>query len=490
MAVTSEEPTLALGELDAVGQAELLRGGEIAPDAAVELAIDRIQRLDPALGVLVTPMFEDGRRRIRQGLPDGPFTGVPILVKDFLCSTGGDPYYAGMKGLRDRHWRAPRTSHLAARLRAAGFVILGRTNTPELALMLTTEPEAFGPTRNPWNPRHSAGGSSGGSAAAVAARLVPVAHGNDGAGSIRVPASACGVVGLKPSRGRLSLGPDIGESLGLLAVEGPLTRSVRDSAALLDVMAGPMPGDPCVAPPPIRPFAQQAREQGRPLRIAVVREAPDGISPSPDCVAAVDQTAVLLRDLDHELEPVDPEFLSTAEIDEDLAVRNCANVAASLESWSVRTGTPIGERDVEPMTWELAERGRRHSAARLAGALAALQSHGRRTGRWFSAGYDLVLSPTMAKLPPALGVFAAGPDPMRPVELSRPFVAFTLPFNISGQPAISLPLYWNDAGLPIGVQLAARYGREDLLLSVAASLEAARPWGHHRPFPPSEQGEC
>ncbi len=488
MAVLDHAP--AIGDLDAVGQAAAVRSGEFEPGVLVELAIERIERSDPILNAIVTPLFEDARRRIREGLPQGPFTGVPLLVKDFLCATEGDPYFAGSKSLHDRCWRARRSSHLATRLRTAGFVIVGRTNTPEFALQLTTEPLAFGATRNPWKLSHSPGGSSGGAAAAVAAGLVPAAHGNDGAGSIRVPASACGLVGLKPSRGRTSLGPDIGESLGLLAVEGALTRTVRDTALMLDVMAGAMPGDPCVAPPPQRPFAAELTAAATPLRVGLVSAAPDGIELHPDCLAAVDQAARLMASLGHEVVSAQAtEYLSTHEIDEDLAVRNAASVAAALDGWSVRTGRPIAAEDVEPTTWELAQRGGRLSAPRLAGALGALQTHGRKLSTWFEEHYDLLLSPTMAEPPPSLGELRRDDDPMWPVQRARPLVAFTLPFNISGQPAISLPIHWSADGLPVGVQIAAAYGREDLLLRVAAQLEAALPWAHRRPIPTEQQEE-
>lgn len=488
--MTIEAQDREFDDHDAVGQARLVRSGQIAPGDLVELAIDRIERANPTLNAVVTPLFDDARRRVREGLPRGPFTGVPILVKDFLCATEGDPYFAGMKGLRDRGWRAPRTSYLALRLRQAGFVIVGRTNTPELALMLTTEPLAFGPTRNPWKLSHSAGGSSGGSAAAVAAGLVPAAHGNDGAGSIRVPASACGLVGLKPSRGRMSLGPDVGESLGLLAVEGGLTRSVRDTAAMLDVMAGSMPGDPCVAPAPVRPFAEEVTTAPGPLRVGLVTEAPGGLATRPECAAAVEAAARLLADRGHHVEIADAAaVLSTEEIDGHLAVRNCVNVAAALDAWSARTGRAITESDVEPTTWELARQARGHSAARLASALGALQSHGRRLSTWLADHFDIVLSPTIAEPPPRLGDFRRDSDPLWPLERSRPFVAFTLPFNISGHPAVSLPLHWSAEGLPIGVQLASHYGREDLLLRLASQLEADHPWAHRRPVPPEQQGE-
>lgn len=487
--MTGEAYEIRLDDCDAVGLAALVRTGEIAPQTLVERAIERIERANGTLNAVVTPLFDDARRRARDGLPQGPFTGVPILVKDFLCATAGDPYFAGVQGLVDRGWRSPRSSFVAQRLRDAGFVILGRTNTPELALMLTTEPRAFGATCNPWKLSHSPGGSSGGSAAAVAARLVPVAHGNDGAGSIRVPASACGLVGLKASRGRVSLGPDIGESLGLLAVEGALTRSVRDAAAVLDVIAGPMPGDPCVAPRPTRPFAEEVTTVCEPLRIGIVTDAPNGLVAHGDCVKAVELTASLLAARGHHVEIAKADaVLGMESIEHHLDVRNKANVAAALDAWSARTGRALAQIDVEPGTWEMARQAASHSAAELAGSLGALQAHGRRLSTWFAANFDVLLTPTMAEPPPRLGAFRSDSDPMWALERARPFVAFTLPFNISGQPAVSVPALRNSDGLPVGVQLAAQYGREDLVLRLASQLENDNPWGHHRPVPQGTEG--
>jgi len=249
-----------LSVLDATAQAELVRGRKVSPLELVEAAIAQIEAVNPALNAVIIPLFEQARRQAQSpSLPDGPFRGVPLLIKDLFCQTKGDPYHAGMRLLRARGWAADHDSYLAARFRSAGLICVGRTNVPELGPIPTTEPQAYGPTHNPWDTTRSPGGSSGGSAAAVAAGMVPLAHGNDGGGSIRIPASACGLVGLKPSHGRTSLGPDAGDSWNGAVAEHVLTRSVRDTAAILDAVAGPMPGDPCVAPAPTRPSAEWPR---------------------------------------------------------------------------------------------------------------------------------------------------------------------------------------------------------------------------------------
>src|SRR3989440_1247169 len=252
----------ALGDHDATALAGLIRAGEVRPLELVDAAIARIETLDPQLNSVIHRRFERARAEAAALGPGpdadaGPFAGVPFLIKDITCHQAGEPFHEGMRFLRDRQWRADSDSYLAARFRAAGLITVGRTNVPELGIVPTTEPVAYGPTRNPWDRSRSSGGSSGGSAAAVAAGLVPAAHANDGGGSIRIPASACGLVGLKPSRGRISFGPDFGEAAGGLVTDGVLTRSVRDTAAILDAIAGPMPGDPYAAPSPVRPFARE-----------------------------------------------------------------------------------------------------------------------------------------------------------------------------------------------------------------------------------------
>jgi amidase len=473
----------ALAALDATGQAALVLRGEASPVELVDAAIARLERLDPILNAVIHPALERARRHAAAAdLPAGPFRGVPFLMKDLGGQEAGQPHHLGMRFLRDAGWTEREDSYLTRRFAAAGLVSLGRTNTPELALLPTTEPAAYGPTPNPWDVRRSAGGSSGGAAAAVAAGIVPAAHASDGGGSIRGPASMCGLVGLKPTRGRTSFGPGTGERWNGFSVELALTRSVRDAAALLDVAAGPMPGDPYAAPPPARPFATEPGVPPGRLRIGVLRRSPRGTEIDAECVVAVDRAARVLADLGHAVEEAHPAALEDpAHVVAYVDVVS-ANVARALDAWSARVERPIGPADVEPLTWALAERGRAHGAPHLLATLEAVHAFGRRLAAWWEEGFDLLLTPTQAAPPPPLGhVTSTSDEPFRAFLRAAPYGEFTLPFNLSGQPAVSLPLHWTRDGLPIGVQLAAAYAREDLLLRVAAQLEAAAPWTGRRP---------
>jgi amidase len=373
---------------------------------------------------------------------------------------------------------------MAAKLRAAGFIFLGKTNTPELGSLPTTEPQAYGPSRNPWDTSRSTGGSSGGSAAAVAAGMVPVAHANDGGGSIRIPASECGLVGLKPSRGRVSWGPEYGELWQGLAIEHVVSRSVRDTATVLDVIAGPMPGDPYFAPPPARPFlAEVGAEVGR-LRIGLMTQAPGRATQvHPDCIAAAQEAARLLESLGHHVEEAYPEALDNAE--ERFAhvwTLVSSSVATVLDHWSKIIGQTIGPDDIELHNWAIAEAGRRRMANEYIDAVIWLQADTRRVANWWHEGFDLLLTPTIAEPPPPLGQFVStADDPLAAARRTEKIIPFTPPFNVTGQPAISLPLHWNAEGLPIGVHLVAAYGREDVLIRVASQLEQARPWADRRP---------
>lgn len=474
-----------LAALDAIAQADLVRRGDVHPTEIVEAAIARIERFDPLLNSVITPLFEQALAQAASpDLPDGPFRGVPLLLKDFLCQTAGDPYYEGMRVLRDLGWRSERDTCLAARFRAAGFVFLGKTNLPELAALATTESAAFGPTRNPWDLTRSPGGSSGGSAAAVAAGLVPVAHANDGYGSIRIPASCCGLVGLKPSRGRTSIGPN--RLPGLLGniVEHVVTRSVRDTAAVLDAVAGSMPGDLFLAPAPQRPYrAEVGADPGR-LRVGLLLEDPFlGRPIHQDCLEAVQATGRLLEELGHAVEEGFPPGLTgPTGLGEALRTIASSGTAAHLDAWGERIGRPFGPEDVEPHVWAAAERGRGYGAVQVHAAVQRLVAGVMRTPEWWAGGFDLLVTPTMLQPPPVIGTA----PPERQGEI---FGLFTMPFSITGQPAISLPLHWNNQGLPIGIQIVAAYGREDLLLRVAAQLEAAQPWSARRPSLGSVPGQ-
>lgn len=473
----------ALAFLDATAQAELVRRGELRPIELLDAAISRIEALNGTLNAVIHPLFEKARAQAKAPDPPGRFHGVPFLMKDMFGYTAGDPYHMGLRFLRDMGFRMPHDTYVAAKFRRAGFAFVGRTNTPELGTLPTTEPDAYGPTRNPWDTSRSPGGSSGGSAAAVASGMVPAAHANDGGGSIRIPASACGLVGLKPSRGRVSLGPDLGESFGGLVVEGAVTRSVRDSAAVLDIIAGLMPGDPYTAPTPLRPFLREVEADPEPLRVGLHTIPPGGLfSAHPDCVAAAQHAARLVESLGHTVELSQPVALDEAEIGEHFRTMFATHHARLHDLLAAVLGTRLGPNDVDAINWMLAQEGRGCGAAQYIAAVEWLHGFTRRVARWWEDGFDLLLTPTLTDPPPALGTFT--PSAAAPEEAARralQFASFTLPFNITGQPAISLPLHWNDDGLPIGVQFVARYGREDLLLRVAAQLERAQPWADRHP---------
>ncbi|HEY8156362.1 MAG TPA: amidase [Myxococcota bacterium] len=472
-----------LSLLDATAQAELVRRGELKPLELVDAAIARIEKLDSELGAVITRQFDRARASAAASdLPAGPFRGVPMLLKDLGAHLAGDPVHCGMRALKKAGWREPGESYFAERLRLAGLISLGRTNTPELGLLPTTEPDAYGPTRNPWKPTHSSGGSSGGSAAAVAAGLVAAAHASDGGGSIRIPASHCGLVGLKPSRGRASFGPGVGERWAGCSAEGFVTRSVRDTAALLDLVSGPRAGDPYSAAPPPRPFASEVGAAPGRLRIGAMLGAPRDVALAPECRDAVSAAARQLEALGHHVEEAHP-----AALDETEGVRGfvtlvmCAT-ARALDAWSAKIGVPIAKGDVEPLTWALAELGRATSAVQYLTAIEANQAHARRVAGWWQRGFDLLLTPSCAAPPPPLGHFAGtAENPLAGYANAMPFGIFSSSWNLTGQPAISLPLHQSRDGLPIGVQLVADAGGEGVLLRVAAQLEQAVPWAGRLP---------
>lgn len=482
-----------LAWLDATAQAELVRGREVSPAELVEAAIERIERLNPELNAVILPMYEEARRTASSPLPDGPFRGVPYLLKDLGAACAGVPQAMGtafMQGVP-----SPVDSVLTERLKRAGLVILGKTNTPEFGLLPTTEPKLFGPSRNPWNTAHSTGGSSGGSAAAVASGMVPMAHANDGGGSIRIPASCCGLFGLKPTRGRISQGPTLGDMMSGLVNEHAVTRSVRDSAALLDATAGPAPGDPYFAPPPERPFLKEVGAKTGRLRIALTTHSMTGTAVHPDCTAAAQEAARLCSDLGHEVEERAPD------LNGDLISQAFMAVWASGAAWSIdglamMTGRRPEAEQFEPFTWALYQMGKGISASDYLLAVTGLQQVGRQVAAFLST-YDLWLSPTLAEPPVPLGTFDPDPEnPLSPFLRAAQYVPFTPLTNAIGNPAMSVPLYWNEAGLPIGVQFTGRFGDEATLFRLAAQLEAARPWAERRPtvqdhhYPDKGEGRC
>lgn len=466
---------------DACALAELVRTKQVSPIELVDAAIDRIEKLDPQINAVIHKRFERAREEAAGELPDGPFRGVPFLVKDAICTTAGDPYHAGTRFLKAAGWCAPDDTELAARYRRAGFVTVGRTNAPEFATSATTEPLAYGATRNPWDLDRSPGGSSGGSGAAVAAGFVPVAHGNDMGGSIRIPSGWCGLVGLKPSRARNTLAPVHGEYWATLTHEHVLTRSVRDSAAILDVTAGPSIGDPYMAPPPTRAFADEVGAPVEPLRVAFRTHRPDtGAESDPEVVRAVHDTAQLLTELGHRVD-ADP----VAGLDGWDGLISMSGVigswvAAEIDVWSERLGRPIGLDELEPANAAMVERGRAMTAVEYVKTIELMNTYARRAAAW-SESFDLLVLPTAPWPAPPLGVLGPQVVEDHPTYDRRGPAVFTLPFDITGEPAMSLPLHWTADGLPVGVQLVAPYGREDVLFRVAAQLEEARPWADRHP---------
>lgn len=472
-----------IASMDAVGLAELIARGDVKPSELVEAAISRVERLNPTLNAVISPQFERAREEAESAdLPPGPLRGVPFLLKDLGAHLANDPVYNGMRVLKELDWRESSESEFAGRLRRAGCVVLGRTNSPELGLAPTTEPESFGPSRNPWNLEHTPGGSSGGSAAAVAAGFVPAAHASDGGGSIRIPAAHCGLVGLKPTRARTSFGPNIGERWAGFSSEGFVTRSVRDTAAFLDVVSGNVLGDPYTAPPKGRPFAAEVGVDPGRLRIGVLAAAPGNGTTDPECADAAREAATLLESLGHIVDESSPDALQDAEAGVGFVTVLAAATAFALDSVGERIGRALGPEDVEGITWAVAEIGRKISAPEYVATLHRNHLHSRRVLSWWESGYDLLLTPTCAAPPPPLGHFdSASGNPLEGFAKAAPYSVMTSPYNVTGQPAISLPLHWSEAGLPIGVQLVAATGREDVLLRVAAQLEEAQPWIDRRP---------
>jgi amidase len=472
-----------LGTLDATAQADLVRRRELSPRELVDAAIVRLETVNPRLNAVIHTQLDTARALAGSAqLPDGPFRGVPFLMKDIGGAEAGQPNHAGSRLMKELGWRESADAYITAKLKQAGLVILGRTSTPELAMLATTEPDAYGPTRNPWNPQHSAGGSSGGAAAAVAAGIVPCAHASDGGGSIRGPGSMCALIGLKPTRGRSSFGPALGERWSGFSNEFAMTRSIRDTAALLDVASGAMPGDPYTAPPPARSFAASAATPPGRLRIGVLRRGLRDVALHAESLAAADRAARALADAGHVVEEAHPAALDEPGYIMDYVNVVASNAARAVQVWSERAGRELRPDDMEILTWAVAQHGRARKATDLLAAVESVHRFGRRVAAWWSDGFDLLLTPTQAAPPPAIGELSSTPEePLRALLRSAPYGVFTLPFNLSGQPAISLPVHWTPDGLPIGAQLVAAFAREDLLLSVGAQLEAALGWATQRP---------
>ncbi len=463
---------------DALGLAELVRGGAADARELLEAAIARAEAHNPKINAICVRMYDQAEAAIDAGLPDGPLRGVPFLLKNLHAPYAGAPLTNGSRlfeGFVPDH-----DGELVRRYKRAGLVIFGRTNSPELGLSYTTEPSLYGPTRNPWNLDRVAGGSSGGSAAAVAARIVPAAHGSDGGGSIRVPASCCGLFGLKPTRARTPAGPAAGESWAGMSGAHAITLTVRDSAALLDAASGPDAGDPYWAPRPARPFLDEVGVDPGRLRIAFSARTPNEVPVAADCIAAMERAAQLCRDLGHDIEEAEPTYENQAMGRAFLTV-----IATHVRADTVRRAAELGRaaapEDVERMTWALARMGREVSGAAYVDAIHAIHRVGRQVARFF-VDYDVLLTPSMAQPPIAIGAL----DPMTEDEESyiaelKGFAAFPPLSNVTGAPAMSVPLFWNADGLPIGAQFIGRLGGEATLLRLAAQLEEAAPWADRRP---------
>ncbi len=469
---------------DALGLAALVRKGEVSPAELVDAAIERIERHNPTLNAVVVRQFEAARARAAasetqsQTLPEGTFLGVPFLNKDLGFQEAGVAMTNGSRAYKDHV--APRDSGMIADYRRAGLIFCGRTNSPENGLCSTTEPALHGPSRNPWDPLRTPGGSSGGSAAAVAAGMVPAASASDGGGSIRIPASCCGLFGLKPTRARVSAAPLGGDAWNGLSCKHAVTRSVRDSAALLDVVDGPRPGDPFAAPPKARPYLDEVSiEPGR-LRIGFSTEPLYDQPVDAACRAALDDAAKLCEELGHEVEAAAPDYDRAALRAAWLAIV-AANQADAAEDARVVLGRAPGPDDLEPWTRTLVAQGQALSAGQLVAILRSMHLESRKVAA-FHETYDIFLTPTLAKPPVPIGEvdmsFGAAAAFM---PRTTGFSPYTRLANCTDQPSMSVPLTWSEADLPIGTMFTARFGDEAMLFRLAGPLERARPWFDRTP---------
>ena len=462
-----------LMRLSATEQARLVRTGEVSPGELLDAAIAAIERLNPQLNAVVLTLYERAQASLKTLDRNAPFAGVPLLLKDMLAEYAGTRMTEGSRYLRD--YISPRDSELVARYRRAGFVIVGKTNTPEFASKPTTEPLFLGKTGNPWNPGYSAGGSSGGSASAVAAGMTAVAHANDGGGSIRCPAGWCGLVGLKPTRGRNPLGPDYGDMGAGLICEHVVTHTVLDSAAILDVTAGPDLGAPYYPPPPARPFAAEVGAPPGRLRIAFSTVPLTGTPVHPECKQAAHDAARLCEALGHHVEEATPQ-VSAERFNEIFTTIWLGMVGWAIRDWARRTGREPTPDQFEAHTWKMYSYDAQRRPSDLFLAIQDMQRIARELAPFFTR-YDIWLTPTATQPPQPLGWFDFDPaHPKQATERMGDIPRFTAIANMSGQPAISLPLHWTPEGLPVGVQLIGRYGDEATLFRLAAQLEQASPW--------------
>ena len=464
--------------MSALDQAALVRKKKVTARELVDAAIERYEAYNPKINAVNIVWLEHARELAAKAdstRSDAPFHGVPTLFKDLLLMYAGQPLSQGNKAIKAMNYVPQQTSELAARFVAAGLIPFGRTNSCEWGSLPVTEPEAWGPTRNPHDLSRTCGGSSGGAGSAVAAGIVPIGHASDGGGSIRIPASCNGLVGLKPSRGRVSMAP-IGDESGF-SVQLAVTRTVADTAALLDAVHGPGVGDGVVATPPDRPYLKEVGAKVGSLRVGLLDHDPLGVRVDVECRDAARTTAKLLESLGHKVEESWPSALNDASFPPRFGAMWATTQAVSRDSLSALLGRPATKDDIEAVNWEQAERASRASALDYAKSVAAAAMFRRALAQWWHDGFDVLVTPTLSRIPYPVGSFTNDPsDPLKPSRLSTEWVRFTAQFNMSGQPAISLPLGRTPSGLPVGVQLVAAYGREDLLLRVASQLETAAPW--------------
>jgi amidase len=481
-------------EYDAVSLGELIRKGEIKPIESIDITIQRIEQVNPKLNCVVHKMYDQAHTigkhwtdRKKEEQTDGSiFGGVPFLLKDLLAESKENPLHEGSAAVKG--YVSKLDSELVKRQKASGLIIVGKTNTPEFGLLPTTEPELYGPTFNPWDPSLIPGGSSGGAAAAVASGIVPMAHGNDAGGSIRIPASCCGLFGLKPTRARNPLGPIFGDIGSGIVCEHAITRTVRDSAALLDATAGPDIGDPYYAPPKERPFLEEVGQEVGRLKIGLLTSIPKGWGIEtlmhPDCESAVRDAALLCESLGHRVAEIKPDDLGFTDLYKTFGIIFTCLVGRFIAYWETELDKKFAEDQLEAITWVTYQAGLKRTGADYLGALENCQRFSRKLARWYEkGGYDMILSPTICIPPIEIAAFQPAPDdPMRWARMSNTFCALTYIYNITGQPAMSVPLYWNKANIPIGVQFASRFGDEATLFRLAAQLEQARPWKNRKPF--------
>ncbi|MEY2968097.1 MAG: hypothetical protein RIQ64_724 [Actinomycetota bacterium] len=469
--------------LDATEQARLVRDGEVSAREMTESAIERIAASNPPLNAVNYEWFDHGRDladAVDRDKPATNFAGVPFLLKDLHTFYAGFPISNGNKAMKAANFTPSFSTTLVERFAAQRLVFLGRTTSPEWGSVPVTEPEAWGISRNPWSTDHTCGGSSGGSAAAVAAGMVPVAHASDGGGSIRIPASCCGLVGLKVSQGRITVGPTRLETN--LGVELCVSRSVRDTAGMLDAVRGPGIGDLVIAPTPSRTYVEELGAPTGRLRIGFATTKFTGEPIHPDCVEAVTHTAKLLEALGHHVEPTFPPALNDPGAAARFSALWATNMAASRDGLAELLGREITVDDIELMNWSMAEYAKKLSALDYAKAINAAGAFRRNVAKWWTEGWDLLLTPTLGAPPLQVGTSRNDPsDPGATGRIAVEWIPFTSQFNTTGQPAISLPMHWNEQGLPIGVQLVAAYAREDVLIRVASQLETAAPWAQRHP---------